>query len=533
LTDDAGAFAFRDLPAGDFTISASKIAYVTTEYGAKRPGRAGTPVHVLAGDQLDNLTIPLARGAVIAGRVLDAGGRPIPEVEVAAIRAELVDRFLASPSSTSGNAATQTTDDEGSYRFYGLEPGTYAVAATPRATEAGMMESGSTSGNDALLAQLRSRTDKGPITAISGGDVRAPLPNRMLAPVYFPGTPVLTEAQRVVLGSGEQRESVDIVMRPVRSVVLEGTLATTEGSPVTGVTLSLSPTGPVLPPSRGAQPTLSIPPDGSGRFKYIGVAPGVYTLTARRASSPVPLMGTARVLVTDDTRVALTLEPMATVNGRLVFEGVPAPSSVEMTRARIQLLAPDATPIPAAAGLARSGGTTSRSSGGTVVSPARDGTWSFGAMAPGPYRLVVDVPGGWWARSATLNGRDVLDALLVLGPGDSFNLVITLSNQHSAIQGTLRASPDQSVSDCFLVVFPTDRSLWLRGTRRLKAVRPSTSGAFVFRNLPPGDYFLAALADLDPEEWQEATFLTQVESAAVRVTLAEGETRTQDLRIGR
>jgi hypothetical protein len=231
--------------------------------------------------------------------------------------------------------------------------------------------------------------------------------------------------------------------------------------------------------------------------------------------------------------VALTLEPMATVKGTLVFEGAPAPASAEIARARIQLLAPDAIPVPASAGVGRNGVATARASGGTVVSPARDGTWSFGAMAPGPYRLVVDVPGGeWWARSATHNGNDVLDALLVLGPGDSSNLKITLSNQRSAIQGTLRASSDQSVSDCFLVVFPTDRSLWLRGMRRLKAVRPSSSGAFVFGDLPPGDYFLAALTDLDPEQWQDPRFLAQVEGSAIRLSLAEGERKTQDIRIG-
>src|SRR5262245_27425736 len=67
LTDEAGRFAFGNLPAGRFTITASKAAYVTTAYAAKRPGRPGIAIPLAAGQQIGELTVRLARGAVITG----------------------------------------------------------------------------------------------------------------------------------------------------------------------------------------------------------------------------------------------------------------------------------------------------------------------------------------------------------------------------------------------------------------------------------------------------------------------------------
>jgi hypothetical protein len=90
------------------------------------------------------------------------------------------------------------------------------------------------------------------------------------------------------------------------------------------------------------------------------------------------------------------------------------------------------------------------------------------------------------------------------------------------------------VSDLFVIAFPVDRAFWLRYGRRLQLTRPGTDGRFVFRDLPPGEYFLAALSDVDQDEWQDAAFLAEVVAAGVaRLALGEGERKVHDLRIGR
>src|SRR5262245_50506187 len=42
VTDDAGRFAVPKLPAGRYSIAATKAAYLPGAFGARRPGRAGT-----------------------------------------------------------------------------------------------------------------------------------------------------------------------------------------------------------------------------------------------------------------------------------------------------------------------------------------------------------------------------------------------------------------------------------------------------------------------------------------------------------
>ena len=51
--------------------------------------------------------------------------------------------------------------------------------------------------------------------------------------------------------------------------------------------------------------------------------------------------------------------------------------------------------------------------------------------------------------------------------------------------------------------------------------------------MPPGDYLLAALADMQNEDLHSREFLEALVPAAVRVTLIEGKTTRQDLRIGK
>ena len=49
ITDDDGRFVIERLPAGRFTVSVSRASFITSIYGAKRPGKPGTPVVVVAG----------------------------------------------------------------------------------------------------------------------------------------------------------------------------------------------------------------------------------------------------------------------------------------------------------------------------------------------------------------------------------------------------------------------------------------------------------------------------------------------------
>jgi hypothetical protein len=74
-----------------------------------------------------------------------------------------------------------------------------------------------------------------------------------------------------------------------------------------------------------------------------------------------------------------------------------------------------------------------------------------------------------------------------------------------------------------VVVFPADKAYWLRGSRRAQFVRPSTDGRWVMRGLPPGDYLLATVPDMDATDLGDTAFLDQLAPNSTRFTLAEGE----------
>src|SRR5206468_1154301 len=52
LTDDAGAFELSDLPAGRYSVTASKSGFITLAWGQRRPLQAGTPLQLGDGQQM-------------------------------------------------------------------------------------------------------------------------------------------------------------------------------------------------------------------------------------------------------------------------------------------------------------------------------------------------------------------------------------------------------------------------------------------------------------------------------------------------
>jgi len=62
-------------------------------------------------------------------------------------------------------------------------------------------------------------------------------------------------------------------------------------------------------------------------------------------------------------------------------------------------------------------------------------------------------------------------------------------------------------------------------------VRPGTDGRFTISGLPPGEYYIAALTEFDNADISDAGFLEAIAKAAIKITLAEGEMKSQDLKL--
>jgi hypothetical protein len=141
-------------------------------------------------------------------------------------------------------------------------------------------------------------------------------------------------------------------------------------------------------------------------------------------------------------------------------------------------------------------------------------------------------PQGWAIRSITLGGRDALDLPVAFAPGEHVqDAIVTFTDRLAELSGTFQNDAGAPAVDFTVVVFPRSRELWDAGARRIRATRPATTGRFTFANLPPGDYLLAALTDVQTGEWLDPAFLEQLVAGAVAVAIAEGERKTQDIRI--
>jgi len=602
VTDDEGRFVFTQLPAGRYTMNASKAGYVTIAYGAKAPGRAGTPIQLADGQKLEGRPISMPKGGVVTGIVLDEYGEPTPGTPVRALRTVIRtgERRLES-------AGTGTTDDRGMYRIYGLQPGQYVVTAQPRNTGLGALQTSVAGEIEAVLSQMQQAGGMGALGMLAGlagqgaqggrgggqggrggqlGDLLQGMAGgrgqQMIeqlqqqldpdgntsvgyAPVFFPGTTSPSGATMVEVVVGQERFGVDFQLQLISTSQVSGTLAGPDGAPPSGAQITLTPVD-TLPGLPGA--TQTVRANQTGTFNFRNVAPGQYRVTARaqnrlvqpgtevEASAPqaggrggrggrgmnVPTeILWAQSEITVDGRdvggIALQLQQGMTITGRVVFDGTRLLPPTDMTSVRVTL---------ASVG-AQDGGF------GNVPPATVDATgrFSIAGVAPGRYvlrgnatagtggpgvgrggALAPDGAANWTLRSATAGGSETLDFPLEIGPNMNIgDALVTFSDRTTELGGLLQDSQGAATSDYTIIIFATDRRYWVPQARRIQSVRPGTDGRYTVRNLPPGDYAIAAVTDVEPGEWFDPAFLQELLAASMRITLNDGDRKTQDIRL--
>jgi hypothetical protein len=276
-----------------------------------------------------------------------------------------------------------------------------------------------------------------------------------------------------------------------------------------------------------AAPGSSARTGADGAFSIQGAEPGAYTLLARTAppargasapgSGPLWAIADVQVNGQDIAGLALTLAPGMNVGGRFLFEGrTPPPNDARLS---VNLNAV---------------GGTGASAFGQVALAAANPVFTVSGVIPGTYRLSATLT-PWTLKSAMLGTRDVSDATFEVRPGeDVANLVVTFTDSPAEVSGTLTDAAGRPTSAFVLVLFSTDRASWFPGSRRVRPpTGPASDGKFSFTGLPAGEYYLAALTEVSPTELNDPQFLDQVVPGAIRITLAPGEKKVQDVKIAR
>jgi len=82
-----------------------------------------------------------------------------------------------------------------------------------------------------------------------------------------------------------------------------------------------------------------------------------------------------------------------------------------------------------------------------------------------------------------------------------------------------------------VLAFPTDASLWRPQARQIMTARPDQTGKYRIRGLPPGQYYLVTVDPAEQGEWFDPLYLDEHRAGAARVTLSEGDVKTQDFKI--
>jgi|SRR5579864_3711397 len=548
LADGEGRFVFHDLPEGSANLAASVPGYTAGSYGAKRPNDAPRPIVISEGARVGEATIRLWKMATLSGTVVDESGDPLVGVNVSVLRfttANGVRRTAGGP--------TTTTDDRGAYHFT-LSSGDYVVAvpttstSTPRSAIDAFQQAITVPGQAATLMQdLNSSGAPMPNDTgfrvgtmqlqVSGALARnAPTPPEdgpILAyqTTYYPAALVPSQAQTITIAPGEDHANIDVTMRLTTTVRVMGSVFGPDGS---GGNLGLRL---VVADSRDAAlngnfPTANTISDPSGAFTFLGVPSGQYELQVTRiprpnivngmpaASTTVPTLW-ARVPVsvgsTDVAGLSVALRTGLRVSGRVEFDG----SSPRPTPDRLATLSIILQDID---GL------------GQGIMPARlspDGQFTTPGVIPGRYLTVLggSAGGGWTLKALTSNGRDLSVAPQVL-ESDVTNAVLTLTDHPTRLDGSVEMTPPTDTPPA-VVFFPVDYAAWLSGGtagRLSRLLGIDGSGRFTYTGLPAGDYDVAAIPSDLANDWQDPKILETIARGATRISLADGEHKSVDLK---
>jgi hypothetical protein len=497
LTDDGGVFEIAELPPGRYSVNVSKVGFVALSYGQRRPLQAGTPLQLGDGQQLKGIDFRLPRGSVVAGRLVDEDGEPMPGATVGVMRYQYLqgDRRLVS-------AGSGQTDDKGQFRVWGLMPGDYYVSAVARNFAFGPGGRGGFGGGRGGFA---GRGTSG------GGDEES----IAYAPTYFPGVESVDQAKAITVGLSQEVLDVNFSMHLVRTARIDGRVVNPDGTPVTAGNVQLLAESARTRGQIGVRYGGRI--DWDGTFAIGNVPPGRYVLHARADDAEALEYGAQPVAVTgeDLTDLSVIVSPGATISGKVTFSPTSAP--------------PDYTQVRVVAAAVEQG----------VEGPAqsrvdKDGTFSIRGVAAGPH--LVRPQGqlrGWVLESVTIGGRDTTDTPIDLRAEQALaNVVVAFTDKISQITGTLTNVQGAPVVEYTVLAFPTDASLWRPQARQIVTARPDQTGRYTIRGLPPGEYYLVPVDPAEQGEWFEPAYLDAHRSGAIRLTLAEGDAKTHDFKLG-
>ena len=521
VADTSGRFTINDVAPGKYTLEAEQQGFFDI------PGRQA--IANVEGGKPSNTSVPLLAGGTVTGRVKNAAGKFLPNVNVTAHRITYMNGKIIPAAESS-----QTTDDHGEYRMFWLPPGDYVLTADP---------------------PTYPLANPGSAPAAAGPRGGAPLQGPMSTPqfmrTFYPRSLTTADSTILTVKSGDQLSGMDITVQKGTTYKISGDLhaATYTGAPIAARGrggANADPNAPVriqiyiglefrdpsvidmrstnfggTVPSAGSA-FLTTAPDGlRTAFEVPNVLPGEYYIVPRVTQATpagAGIFNINRIPVDvrdkDISGVSVELVPSQNVDGTLTIDGQP-PGNVTV---RVALSAVG-NPSPTYQGI----------SARTAIPKAEDGTFTILNIPQTRYlvEMGAGLPPNLYVSDVRLGPLSVFDSGFEFGREPIPPLQVSLRSGAATVEGTVRDGSNRPIANATVVVIPPDNR---RENRALyKTAQSDAAGKYTVRGIAPGNYKIFAFEGLAGGEFYNSRFLSRYESRGKPINVAQGGSTTESL----
>jgi Carboxypeptidase regulatory-like domain len=470
-----GRFAFNDLPPGKYMLSGSAKGYPGSMFQQHENFSTGVAV----GKDLisANLVLQLFPLGSISGLVTDEFSDPVRNAQVMLLQ-----------SGVNGQSSFRTvrqagTDDQGSYRFAGLQAGRYHIAVSAQP----------------WYAQHNVQTDLEPPAApLPPGVIVAERAQRIFEQntdldvayplTYSPREADAARATPIALQPGEQA-TADVSLAPIRALHVRLTAPGIDLSQNVGVQLSALIPG--VPSGFSTQIT-SINKD---YVDVAGLLPGNFVVNVNINNGASP-----------NERQTLRQEITVSRNGEVALAELSSPVSV----AGEIRLSPQTGPLQRA-GL----GMRNRNTGfafNTAISP--DGKFEFRNVPinAGLYDLTLLGAPGFYVDRVESSGAKASGRSVEIQGSSAVNLAVYVGRGVTQVEGVAQRG-GKPVAGAMILLVPRD---FTGNPLSLRRDQSDSDGTFMLPQVLPGSYTVVAIQNGWDQEWSNP--------AVIKTWLGLGET---------
>jgi hypothetical protein len=429
-TDSDGRYRVSGLAAGAYIVYALSKAYV-------RSKASSGSIAIDDGESRDDVDIPLVRGGVITGRVIDTEGRPLI---ASSIRLWSIDEDREFDT---GDWLMMLTDDRGIYRIYGLSAGRYIISA--------------------------------------GGERTSNRAGRKYPQTFYPDAAEMDQAKIIEINEGGEVTGIDIRLGVDKNTYYAATgrvLDSETGQPLPQVELRCKIA------SSGDYGKIALT-DDEGRFKFTGLSSGRYELDLLKQREIFGEIGNkeyfsekSRFDVGDSDVNGLEIRAIrgSTISGTVVIEGAHDPA--------IKAILQQVAVAISVSGERGADGSRIVDNGDGIANITGDGAFRVTGLPPGMASIDLDgnQSGIFSIKRIERDGIEIRSEFEIRRGEQISGLRIVVVHANGTIRGQIEIAGGK---------LPEGRRFAVSASPGRASVWTDEKGRFVIERLAPGEYELS------------------------------------------